>query len=85
MEAGIPLSELPCAQTRVELFGHLKSDWNTFWLLSTDRPVAMGRGAIPWSSIDRIAARYDIVKDDFDRLVDLIHAMDATFLSYKKD
>jgi hypothetical protein len=72
-------------QTRVELFGHLQPDWDAFAALSTDRPMGMAHGPIPWTSIDRYAARYGIIKDDFDRLAALIRSMDKAFLSYKKE
>lgn len=83
--AGIPLGTLPCIQSRVDLFEHLRSEWDAFWALSTDRPIGMAQGAIPWTSIDRYAARYGINDDEFDRFHDLIRALDAAFLSYKKD
>ena len=50
--------------------------------LSTDRPAAFDRGAIPWRSIDAFAARYGLVGDDFDRFVRIIRAMDAAYLDY---
>jgi hypothetical protein len=43
------------------------------------------RGAIPWSSIDRYAARHGIDSDDFNRFCALIRAMDAAYLAYFKD
>lgn len=54
--------------------------------LSTDRAVTQaGPLAIPFTSIDRYAERYDI--DDFDRFLELIRAMDKEYLDfvYKKD
>jgi hypothetical protein len=75
---------LPCLQSRVDLFEHLRPEWDAFWALSTDRPAGLAQGAIPWTSIDRYAARYRIDGDEFDRFHDLIRALDAAFLSYKK-
>jgi hypothetical protein len=83
--AGMPLSQLPCVQTRVDLFEYLRPEWDAFWSLSTDRPVGMSQGPIPWSSIDRYAMRYAIEGDEFDRFHDLIRALDVAFLSYKKE
>lgn len=76
---------MPCLQTKVDLFDHLRPEWDAFWALSTDRPIGMSTGAIPWTSIDRYAARYHIEGDEFDRFHDLIRALDAAFLSYKKE
>lgn len=44
----------------------------------------MDRGPIPWSAIDRFATRYSVVGDDFDRLCNLIRAMDHAYLDYFK-
>lgn len=76
---------MPCIQAKTDLIAYLRPEWTAFWALSTDRPVGMAQGAIPWTSIDRYAARYGISNDEFDRFHDLIRALDAAFLSYKKD
>jgi hypothetical protein len=60
----------------------LQFEWAAFGALSTDRPVGMGRGPIPWGSIDRYADRYGITGDDFDRFCALIRALDAVYLSF---
>jgi hypothetical protein len=52
---------------------------------SSSRPVALARGAIPWTSIDRYAARHGIEADGYDRFCRLIRAMDAAYLTYLKD
>jgi len=80
--AGSPLETLPCVATRPELFGHLAFEWSAFRSLSTDRPVGMALGPVPWSSIDRFACRYHITGDEFDRFCDLIQAMDAAYRAY---
>jgi hypothetical protein len=77
---------LPCVATRTDPFSHLLLEWEAFAQLSTDRPVGLTRGAIPWSSIDRYAARHGIDgDDDFNRFCALIRAMDATYLAHLKD
>lgn len=71
-------------QRRPEIEPHLRLAWGAFWSLSGDRPVgAMGGcGAIPFTSIDRYAARYGIEDaDDFDRFHTLIRRMDAAFIA----
>jgi hypothetical protein len=68
--------------TRVDLFPHLAVDAEAFRDLSTDREIGMGRGPIPWSAIHLYGERYGLVKDDFDRLVRIIRAMDGAYLSY---
>jgi hypothetical protein len=42
----------------------------------------MGLGPIPWLSIDRYASRYGLIGDDFDRLCNLIQAMDGAYRDY---
>jgi hypothetical protein len=42
----------------------------------------MAMGPIPWLAIDRFASRYGLIGDDFDRLCELIQAMDAAFRNY---
>ena len=81
----MPLQLLPCVATRADPLSHLLLEWEAFVQLSTDRPVGLTRGAIPWSSIDRYAARHGIDGDDFNRFYALIRAMDATYLAHLKD
>ena len=76
---------LPCVATRTDPASHLLLEWEAFAQLSTDRPVGLTRGAIPWCSLDRYAARYRIEGEDFDRFCRLIRAMDAVYLAYLKD
>lgn len=51
-----------------------------FWDCSTDRDLGMAEGPIPWTSIDKWAQRYDVVGDDFDRLVQMLRAMDNIYI-----
>jgi hypothetical protein len=81
----VPLQLLPCVATRADPLSHLLLEWEAFVQLSTDRPVGLTRGAIPWSSIDRYSARHGIDGDDFNRFCALIRAMDAAYLAYFKD
>lgn len=58
--------------------------WNAFWELTGDRPYgALGLpGAIPFTAIDRYAARYGFDdKDEFARFHQLIRRMDAAFIA----
>lgn len=82
MAAGASLADLPCVAARPDLFGHLIFEWSAFRSLSTDRPIGLAMGPIPWSSIDRFADRYAIDGDEFDRFAALIQAMDETFRGY---
>ena len=81
----MPLRLLPCVATRADPHPHLLLEWEAFAQLSTDRPVGVTRGAIPWTSIDRYAARHGIEAEDFDRFCRMIRAMDAAYLAYLKD
>jgi hypothetical protein len=81
----VPLSELPCVATRVDLFPHLAVDAEAFRSLSSDRAVGMDRGPIPWRSIHLYGERYGLVKDDFDRMARIIRAMDVAYLAYFRD
>ena len=83
--AAVPLQMLPCIATRTDPLSHLLLEWEAFAQLSTDRPVGLTRGAIPWSSIDRYAARHGIDGDDFNRFCALIRAMDGAYLTHFKD
>ena len=83
--AGVPLSELPCIVSRVDLFPHLAVDAEAFRALSSDRAIGMDRGPIPWSSVHHYGERYGLVKDDFDRLVRIVRAMDSAYLAYFRD
>ena len=76
---------LLCVATRTDPASHLLLEWEGFAQLSTDRPIGLTRGAIPWSSIDRYAARHGIDGDDFNRFCALIRAMDGAYLTHFKD
>lgn len=57
--------------------------WEAWSQLDSDRPVGMGVGRIPWTAIDRYAARHGVDEpDDFDELVELIRAMDDVYLKH---
>src|SRR5262249_1598149 len=83
--AGFPLRGLPCVAGRVDPEAHLALEWEAFAQLSTDRPVGLSRGAIPWSSIDGYAARFSIAGDESGRFARLIRAMDEAYLAYFRD
>ncbi|WP_425374938.1 phage tail assembly chaperone [Methylobacterium segetis] len=66
---------------RPDLPEHLSFAWDAFWALSTDRALGFGVvGPIPWSSLDRYAARTGITDpEEFERLARLVGAMDAVW------
>ena len=69
---------------RPKVHEHLLSVYSAFDTLSADRQIGFGSvGAIPFTAIDRYAARYGFdAADDFDRFLDLIRAMDTVFLKF---
>lgn len=58
--------------------------WQAFWLLNSDRGMSFGGPLpIPFSSLDRYAARYGIADiDEFEQLVDVIGTMDSAYLEW---
>lgn len=64
------------------LFFGLADYYSAFWKLSTDRPIGMGVGQIPWSSLDRYAQREGIDEDEFVRFEYLIRVMDDAYLEH---
>lgn len=70
---------------RPELEPHLTLFSEAFSDLTTDRQLGAmgGAGPIPWSAIDRYAARHEIDDlDDFDRFRRMIRAQDRTYLEH---
>lgn len=74
-------------EDRPEIDAHLQFVWGAFWTLHADRQVGMsGPLPIQFASIDRYAARYRIEDiDEFDRLADIIAAMDAAYLAWVEE
>jgi len=71
---------LPFLLTEPDLDPHLEFEFRAFNDLSRDRQSGFGLGFIPWSSIDRYAARHGIDDADaFDRFAFLIFAMDDAY------
>ncbi|HEX2554252.1 MAG TPA: hypothetical protein VHL98_11150 [Microvirga sp.] len=71
-----------------EIWPHLAWVWDAFNDLSSDRPFGAmgGAGRIPWSSIDRYAARHGIDDPDaFDRFKRLLGAMDRAYLDHEAE
>lgn len=66
-----------------ELQEGLRFWYNAFLDLSADRPVGMGEGPIPWTSIERYAERWDLDEDESDDLHHHIRSMDKTYLKYR--
>lgn len=70
---------------RPELWPHLVFHSEAFAALSTDRPLGAlgGVGAIPWTALDRYAARHGIDDpDEFERFQRLIRAQDRAYLGH---
>lgn len=62
-------------------------DWylDAFWMLTGERPVGAfgGVGRIPFSAVDRWAARFGVEDlDAFERLHAMIEALDAEFIDF---
>ncbi len=75
--------DVPALNIRIRVAPHLTFHWSAFSDLSTDRQLGMGLGPIPWTAIERYAARYRIEDpDEFDRFAHLIGVMDRAFLSW---
>ncbi len=54
-----------------------------FWALSSDRPVGMSAGAIPFTAIDAYARRMGVDDpDEFALLLAAIRAMDGVWLDH---
>lgn len=53
--------------------------------LTSDRPVGMAPGPIPWSSIDRWAARHGITGEQFEDLVCMVRAQDDEYMQHQRD
>lgn len=87
MEAEVeadPTFDPPALRTRPDLWPHLAFVSNAFSELSSDRPLGAlgGVGPIPWSSLERYAARFEIEDlDEFERFARLIRAQDRVYLA----
>ena len=72
-------------QNKVEPRPDLAFTWRAFHDLSGDRymTMGMGPGRISFMAIDRYAARFGIdARDDFERFMFLIRAMDVAFVEW---
>jgi len=67
-------------KNKPELKSGLELYWKAFQDLSSDRDIGMGIGPIPWSSIHAWGSRNHIWGDDFERLVMMIHGLDAVYM-----
>lgn len=57
--------------------------WRAFHDLSGDRAAGMAVGRIPFTAIDRYAARFGIDgRDEFERFMFLIRSMDVAFVEW---
>ena len=79
--------EIPAALlSRPSLKRHLLPIWDAFHALAGDRQLGMGIGPIPFTAIDRYAARFGINdRDEFHRFHALISAMDAAHQKHWAD
>ena len=62
----------------------LETYYEAFVELSTDRPIGMGIGPIPWTAIDLYAWRHGFSGDGFDYLLYMVRALDDAFLAYSR-
>lgn len=70
---------------RPEIWPHLLLYSEAFTDLSTDRPLGAlgGAGPIPWTALDRYAARHGIDDlDAFERFRRMIRAQDGAYLKH---
>ena len=80
---GLPAAAL---DKRPELLPGLDFYLRAYHELGYDRQIGMSLGPIPWSSLDRYAAKYGIVDiDDFDVLQSHIRAMENAVYQYDKE
>ncbi|WP_210482755.1 phage tail assembly chaperone [Microvirga antarctica] len=62
---------------------HLQLYWDAFWELTSDRPVGMSVGPIPFSSIARWAQCYGMsAVDNLERLRVIVRALDGESLKH---
>lgn len=54
--------------------------YRAFTDLNTDRALGMAEGPIRWTAINAYGYRHGYVADEFDRLVDVVQAMDRAYL-----
>ena len=61
-------------------------DWfmGAFWDLSTERPIGMGSGPIPWSALLRYAAYAGLTPGTMLLFRTVIHAMDREYLKWQE-
>lgn len=55
-----------------------------FWNLTTDRPIGMAEGPIPWSSMQRYCAQHGVTGFDFDRFIVLMRMMDNAYGEHRE-
>jgi len=67
-----------------ELSRWLVPAWEAFSILSGDRQIGAmgGAGPIPFTSIDRYAAREGIEGEDFDELLHFLRHLDGIYLKW---
>ena len=69
-------------QEKPELPDYLEWVFFAFFALSTCRDLGMSRGPIPWTAVDRYAARNRLTIDEFERFEFLIRELDAAYLDH---
>jgi len=67
---------------RPKLKHHLIFYWNAFWTLSTCRPIGMGEGPIPWTSVAQYVETYDL--PDLDSMWSIIQNMDSVYIKERQ-
>lgn len=80
-ERGLDVPEAVRGQPQVP--AHLDLYWRAFSALSTDRPLGFGgAGPIPWTAIDRYAARLGLGAEECERLAQIVGRVDEAFLGH---
>ena len=54
--------------------------YRAFTDLNSDRALGMAEGPIRWTAINSYGYRHGFIEDEFDRLVDIVQAMDRAYL-----
>lgn len=68
-----------------QLFDDLVWIYEAYCQLATDRPAGLAAAAIPWSSLDRFAARAGIEGEAFDDFCFLVRVLDDEWTAVQAD
>lgn|GEM_PF-3766404 len=74
VEKGLPTPEL---EREPDMCPEAEWLYEAWAILSTDRPIGMATGPIPFSSVDRLARRYGLGFDEFEGLLMSVRRIDS--------